>query len=181
MPSSLALLVLAAVLISVGVYLILERSLSRIVLGLTNLTNGVNILFLIAGGRAGDPPLVGKADPQTMSDPLAQAMMLTAIVIGLGTTAFLLAIGYRSWQLNGNDEVQDDLEDRRILRRAERARLAARAEGAVRVEEDAPQAHDDTEGELEDAELLGAIDPVFDKPRQQPANLAVAVQPEEQV
>ncbi len=55
-----------------------------------------------------------------MSDPLPQAMVLTAIVITLGMTAFLLAMAYRSWQLIGHDEVQDDLEDRRIVRRAER-------------------------------------------------------------
>lgn len=63
MSSSFALLLLAAVLIAVGVYLILERSLSRIVLGLANLTNGMNILFLIAGGRAGAPPIVGDSPP----------------------------------------------------------------------------------------------------------------------
>ena len=44
-----------------------------------------------------------------MSDPLPQAMVLTAIVITLGMTAFLLAMAYRSWQLNGHDEVQDDV------------------------------------------------------------------------
>ncbi len=49
-----------------------------------------------------------------MADPLPQAMILTAIVITLGVTAFLLAMAYRSWQLQGNDEVQDDAEDRRI-------------------------------------------------------------------
>ena len=47
-----------------------------------------------------------------MSDPLPQAMVLTAIVITLGVAAFLLAMAYRSWQLQGHDEVQDDVEDR---------------------------------------------------------------------
>ena len=56
-----------------------------------------------------------------MSDPLPQAMILTAIVITLGLTAFLLALAYRSWQLLRHDEVQDDDEDRRIIARAERA------------------------------------------------------------
>ena len=50
-----------------------------------------------------------------MSDPLPQAMILTAIVITLGMTAFLLAMAYRSWLLVGHDEVQDDVEDRRIV------------------------------------------------------------------
>ena len=53
-----------------------------------------------------------------MSDPLPQAMVLTAIVITLGTTAFGLALAYRSWQLTGTDDVQDDLEDDLIRRRA---------------------------------------------------------------
>ena len=53
-----------------------------------------------------------------MSDPLPQAMVLTAIVISLGTTAFLLAMAYRSWQLTGHDDVQDDVEDRAIRRLA---------------------------------------------------------------
>ena len=48
-----------------------------------------------------------------MSDPLPQALVLTAIVISLGTTAFLLAMAYRSWQLTGHDDVQDDVEDAR--------------------------------------------------------------------
>jgi multicomponent Na+:H+ antiporter subunit C len=54
-----------------------------------------------------------------MSDPLPQAMVLTAIVITLGLTAFLLAMAYRSWQLTGHDDVQDDVEDAAIRRLAE--------------------------------------------------------------
>ena len=141
MTSSLALLVLAAVLVAVGVYLMLERSLSRLVLGLGAMTNGVNILFLIACGRTGQPPILGTHEPETMADPLVQAMMLTAIVIGLGTTAFLLSMGYRSWQLNGNDEVQDDLEDKRIARRKQAAKdeMAARSENDATLEDVAAQ------------------------------------------
>ena len=59
-----------------------------------------------------------------MSDPLPQAMVLTAIVITLGMTAFLLALAYRSWQLHRHDEVQDDAEDRRIAAAAPRRRRA---------------------------------------------------------
>ncbi len=49
-----------------------------------------------------------------MSDPLPQAMVLTAIVITLGVTAYLLTLAYRSFQLHGNDEVADDVEDAAI-------------------------------------------------------------------
>ncbi len=100
-----------------------------------------------------------------MADPLVQAMMLTAIVIGLATTAFMLAMAYRSWQLNGNDEVQDDLEDRRIAQREGEDEFDARADGLADLETDASEVHDETEGEFEDDELAGTIDPVHDKPR----------------
>lgn len=116
---NLVLVVVVGVLFGTGVTLLLERSLSRVLLGVLLLGNGVNLLILL-GGRAGDAPLVGVTEPARMSDPLTQALVLTAIVITLGMTAFLLAMAYRNWQLTGNDEVQDDLEDRLIVRRAER-------------------------------------------------------------
>jgi multicomponent Na+:H+ antiporter subunit C len=105
-------------MIGCGVYLVLERSLTRVLVGLVMLSNGVNVLFLIAGGPAGRAPIVGLAEPSEMSDPLPQALVLTAIVISLGTTAFVLAMAYRSWQLTGHDDVQDDVEDRAIRRLA---------------------------------------------------------------
>lgn len=143
---SLALVVLCAVLVAVGVYLVLERSLSRIVLGFSCLANGVNIAFLIAGGRAGAPPIVGQADPNEMSDPLTQAMMLTAIVITMGTTAFMLALAYRSWQLDGNDEVQDDLEDKRLAVMAERDERLVRDE-QNQIDDAVAETFDETEDE----------------------------------
>ncbi len=117
---SIALVVTVAGLITVGIYLLLERSLSRVLIGVILIGNAANLLFLVAGGRAGGPPLVGVTPESEMSDPLPQAMVLTAIVITLGMTAFLLAMAYRSWQLHRHDEVQDDVEDRRIARRAAR-------------------------------------------------------------
>lgn len=117
MSVSLALIVAAAAMIGCGVYLVLERSLSRVLVGLVMLGNGVNLLFLVSGGPAGRAPIVGP-DRSPMSDPLPQALVLTAIVISLGTTAFVLAMGYRSWQLNDHDDVQDDVEDAAIRRLA---------------------------------------------------------------
>ena len=116
MTPDVVLVAVVVALVTAGVYLLLERSLTRIIIGVVLLGNGVNVLFLVAGGAAGGPPIVGTTAPQDMSDPLPQAMVLTAIVITLGMTAFLLAMAYRSWQLNRHDEVQDDLEDRRIAR-----------------------------------------------------------------
>lgn len=155
---SLALVAVIVVLVTVGVYLLLERSLSRVLIGLILLSNGVNLLLLVAGGEAGGSPIIGQTPVEEMSDPLPQAMMLTAIVITLGMTAFLLAMAYRSWQLNRHDEVQDDLEDRRIARRAA-ADLAAfedaDAEAAGTLDEEAAGVRDETERPLHllDAEL----------------------------
>jgi multicomponent Na+:H+ antiporter subunit C len=115
--ASLSLILAAAAMIGCGVYLVLERSLTRVLVGLVMLGNGVNLLFLISGGPAGRAPIVG-SDRSPMSDPLPQALVLTAIVISLGTTAFVLAMAYRSWQLTGHDDVQDDVEDAAIRRLA---------------------------------------------------------------
>ena len=118
MTASLSLILAAAAMIGCGVYLVLERSLTRVLVGLVMLSNGVNLLFLISSGPAGRAPIVGLDDSSAMSDPLPQALVLTAIVISLGTTAFLLAMAYRSWQLTGHDDVQDDVEDAAIRRLA---------------------------------------------------------------
>ena len=120
---NLVLVLLIGVLFGTGVYLLLERSLSRVLVGIVLLGNGANVLLLVAGGAAGGPPLVGSGPEEEMADPLPQALVLTAIVITLGLSAFLLAMAYRSWQLHGHDEVQDDLEDRRIARRLARGQL----------------------------------------------------------
>nr|WP_281388800.1 Na(+)/H(+) antiporter subunit C [Nocardiopsis algeriensis] len=122
------MVVLIGVLVAVGVVLLLERSLSRVLLGFILMSNGVNLLLLAMAGKMGEPPLLWLSDPEEMTDPLPQAMILTAVVITLGITALLLAMAYRSWQLEGNDEVQDDAEDLRIVqgegRRALRRRFA---------------------------------------------------------
>jgi len=118
MTANLALVLTSSVLVAAGVYLLLERSLTRVLIGIILISNGVNVAFLVAGGRAGGAPIVGVTEPARMSDPLPQAMVLTAIVITLGITAFLLAMAYRSWQLTGHDEVQDDVEDAAIRRLA---------------------------------------------------------------
>ena len=128
MPVSLALLLTAGVLIACGIYLVLERTLTRIMLGFVLAGNGVNLLFIVAAGPIGTPPFEGSGDPEQMTDPLPFAMVLTAIVISLGITAFGMALAYRAWQLFGHDEVPDDVEDRRVLRRRRR-----RSEDAERL------------------------------------------------
>jgi multicomponent Na+:H+ antiporter subunit C len=124
---NLSLLGVVAVLFGCGVALLLERSLTRVVLGVVLLSNGANLLIL-AAGRPGGPPIHGVTPESDMSDPLAQAMVLTAIVITLGVTSFLLAMAYRNWQFLGHDEVQDDIEDRRIRRMAVQDEVAAESD-----------------------------------------------------
>lgn len=124
MTANLTLVIIAGVLIAAGVYLTLERLLTRILVGVVLISNGVNVLFLVASGNAGGPAFIGSTPPDEMSDPLPQAMVLTAIVITLGVTAFLLALAYRSFQLNGHDEVVDDVEDALIRDLAEADRVS---------------------------------------------------------
>ncbi len=110
---SLTLAITVGVLYAGGTYLLLQRRLTRIILGLALLGHGSVLLLLVAGGPTGDEPFTDQAT-QALSDPLVQALALTAIVITFAVTMFLLAMANRSWQLTHDDEVQDDLEDRRI-------------------------------------------------------------------
>lgn len=110
---------IVAVLFGTGVYMILQRTLTRIVLGMALLSHGANLLLLAVGGRSGIAPFIGAFGVgDRVTDPVPQALALTAIVISFAMTAFLLALAYRSWRLTHDDEVEDDLEDRRIARLA---------------------------------------------------------------
>ena len=117
---SAAMVVLIAVLFGTGTYLLLHRTLTRIVLGIGLIGNGVNVLIVATGSAPGEAPLVGR-DGRTDSVP--QALVLTAIVIGFAVIAFLLALAWRTWTIDGNDVVEDDVEDRQVAR--ERERVAA--------------------------------------------------------
>ncbi|MFJ5091933.1 Na(+)/H(+) antiporter subunit C [Streptomyces sp. NPDC088674] len=120
MTLSLAVLVSAVVLCAVGGALVLTRSLTRILLGTVVLGNGANLLVLASTGSAAEPPLLyPRIIRNRVTDPLPQAVALTAIVIALATTAFLLALAYRTHQVTGSDEVRDDTEDRLVALRAE--------------------------------------------------------------
>jgi multicomponent Na+:H+ antiporter subunit C len=108
--------VTVGVLYAVGFYLLLTRSLMRVLLGVVVLGHASNLLLQLAGGPPARAPIVGLTADGITADPLPQALALTAIVITFALTTFLLALGYRSFVLVGHDEVQDDVEDRRIGR-----------------------------------------------------------------
>jgi len=109
MDVSLTLIVIMAVLFGCGVYAMLERSLTRVLIGFLLLGNATNLLLLIVMGVPGNAPFYGTEGE--LSDPLPQALTLTAIVITFAVSAFLLALIYRSWQLGQADTVEDDEAD----------------------------------------------------------------------
>jgi multisubunit Na+/H+ antiporter MnhC subunit len=119
MDVSLVLIVVMAVLFACGVYAMLERSLTRVLIGFLLLGNATNLLLLIVMGAPGVAPFFGAAaSVDEMSDPLPQALTLTAIVITFAVSAFLLALIYRSWQLGQADTVTDDEADIEVRERA---------------------------------------------------------------
>src|SRR5690242_7653619 len=109
-------LVIIGGLTTAGVYLLLERHLTRMLLGRFLIGNSTNLLLLSVGGPAGNPPVRGRtsADNTATADPLAQGLILTAIVITMGVAAFVLALTYRSYRLNTREEVSNDPEDIRV-------------------------------------------------------------------
>jgi multicomponent Na+:H+ antiporter subunit C len=141
MTTYLIPLILVGGLTSAGVYLLLERNLTRMLLGLLLVGNAVNLLILTAGGPMGNPPIRGRTtDGETATaDPLAQGMILTAIVISMGIAAFVLALTYRSYRLSRAEDVVNDPEDARVSQLSERS--------AAAVDEDVPthQQHRDTD------------------------------------
>ncbi len=153
---NLTLVLGSAGLIGCGVYLLLERSLSRALVGLVMAGNGVALAFMVAAGPAGKAPIMVEGVEQNdISDPLPQAMVLTAIVITLATTAFVMAMAYRSWQLNGHDDVQDDPEDA-LIRRLANLDVTSEAYSAETRSTDVETDHDDSDF---DAEELDECDP----------------------
>ncbi|HET8848847.1 MAG TPA: Na+/H+ antiporter subunit C [Marinobacter sp.] len=97
-------------LTATGVYLLLRGRTFPVVLGLTMLSYGVN-LFLFSTGRlvAGQQPIIGSSD--TYTDPLPQALVLTAIVIGFAMTAFVVVMSLRSLADHGDDHVDGSQGD----------------------------------------------------------------------
>ena len=96
-------------LYAIGLYLMLRRNLAKLILGLALLTNAANLLIFTVGGlvRAGPPfvPEGATAPPAGVADPLPQALILTAIVIGFGVLAFAMVLAYRADQTNDSDDM----------------------------------------------------------------------------
>lgn len=135
MTTYLVPLILIGGLMSAGVYLLLDRSLTRMLLGLLLVGNATNLLILTVGGPAGNPPIRGGTSQgeTAIADPLAQGMILTAIVISMGIAAFVLALIYRSYRLSRAEEVSNDPEDTRVSQLSDKS--------AAAIDDDLPE-HD---------------------------------------
>ena len=99
------LAVLLGTLFALGTFLVLRRDVVRVVWGVVIVTQAANVYLVTMGGLSGVAPIVpghGEAVTATaVTDPLVQALVLTAIVISLGTTAFALVLTYRIYEEHG--------------------------------------------------------------------------------
>jgi len=113
---TLLLALAIGVLYAAGTWLLLRRSAVRVVFGLALLGHAANLLIFTAGRLVREaPPIVppgALAPPAPSADPLPQALVLTAIVIGFGVQAFALVLLKRACQEAGTDDVDAMREDR---------------------------------------------------------------------
>lgn len=104
---------LVGVMFTVGTYLVLQRSFVRILFGFLIITNAANLVVLAMSGRPdgkGAPVVLDAAAP--MVDPLPQALILTAIVIGFGVAAYLVFLLYRLFLDQKTTNAKDLYEER---------------------------------------------------------------------
>lgn len=94
------------VLFTVGVYLILSKSILRIILGTSLLTHGVHLLLLTMSRlKTGAAPLLGE-EADAYVDPLPQALILTSIVISFGVTSLYFVLAYKAYKKLGTDNME---------------------------------------------------------------------------
>ncbi len=116
----IALAVLIGMFFTTSIYLLLSRAIIRMLLGIAILGNGVNLLIFTAGRLTKETPPIVPYGQETLvepfANPLPQALILTAIVIGFALFTFLLVLGYRAYQ-----ELDADDTDTMRLAEPERA------------------------------------------------------------
>jgi multicomponent Na+:H+ antiporter subunit C len=107
----LILAITVGVLYACGIYLMMRRRLAQLIVGLGLLSNGTNLLIFTAGGltRARPPIIPEGADglATRFADPVPQALVLTAIVIGFGVLAFALVLAHRVHTSTGTDDIDE--------------------------------------------------------------------------
>ena len=108
---ALLLAITAGVLFAAGIYMILRRSLVKILVGLLLLSYAVNLLLFNSSDLIpARPPLIpegSQVPPAVMADPVPQALILTAIVISFGLTAFSVVLMRQAYGLLGTDDMDE--------------------------------------------------------------------------
>ncbi|WP_174615732.1 Na(+)/H(+) antiporter subunit C [Virgibacillus ihumii] len=99
------IIVLAGVLVSAATYLLLSRSVIRVILGTAILSHAAHLLIISMGGlKTGAVPILGK-EVSSFTDALPQALILTSIVISFAVTAIMLVLAIRAYQKLGTDNL----------------------------------------------------------------------------
>ena len=98
-------------LYTAGLYLMMRRNILKLIIGLVLLGHAANLLIFTAGRLTrAQPPIIPAGErlpPEPYADPLPQALILTAIVISFGVTAFTLSLVHRAYQVVGTDDLDD--------------------------------------------------------------------------
>ena len=136
---NLFIALVVAVLFGTGATLVLKPDLFRVVVGLALISNAASLTVITSGLRRGQAAIYPLDQGQPVSDPLAQAMTLTALVIGFATTALLLAMAYRIYTTHRSVDLDD-------LSRSERSAEEALERG-IPVEHDEAEAESQAESE----------------------------------
>lgn len=97
--------VIVGALTAAGVFLILQRGIVHVAIGFVLIQHAVNVLLVATGPASHRSVPIAPFDGEP-ADPLGQALALTAIVIGLGTTIFLLAVALRRARTTRDDDVE---------------------------------------------------------------------------
>ncbi|WP_059102696.1 Na(+)/H(+) antiporter subunit C [Shouchella shacheensis] len=100
------LFIAVGALFAVGTYMLLTRSILKVIVGILFLSHGAHLLILSMSGLNADSPPLEHMGDGNFSDPLPQALILTAIVISFGLTAFLVVIGYRTYKEHQTDDLE---------------------------------------------------------------------------
>ncbi|MFB6113060.1 MAG: sodium:proton antiporter [Halodesulfurarchaeum sp.] len=108
-PPETMLAVTLGLLFTLGTFLVLRRDIVRIIWGVTILSQAANVYLITMGGIKGTVPILEHGGPphNPITDPLVQALVLTAIVIGFGTTAFSLVLTFRVYEEHGTIDSEE--------------------------------------------------------------------------
>ncbi|RPE09377.1 Na+/H+ antiporter subunit C [Chitinophaga lutea] len=107
----LLLIILIGILYATGIFMMLRRSMVKLLIGLILLGNGANMLiFLLGGITKGKPPIIGEGEKilsGIYADPIPQSLILTAIVISFGLQSFAIVLLKRVYVLIETDDLSD--------------------------------------------------------------------------